>query len=132
MVVALASLDGRSGQTPQEIVERLAADEEMVVSVAALPDLWARLQSRAPRIARAAMVELQTSAEVGERAASAIVHRAAVEKALVARGQLIASFVGDIDTVPAELDGSWSSSYGLLNEEMRAELERRELDWLEA
>lgn len=91
-----------------------------------LGDLLARLHSRDARVARRAMVEWQAA----HGSPLEIQARAEVEAALVARGQLLGSFVATDDTRQAELGPPWAPTAGLLPPEDRKALQAEEKRWL--
>lgn len=100
-----------------------------------LPGRETRLLARCPRVARQAAAELQAAPSA--TATAALLRRAAVETALVARGQLIASL---LPAVPAEApeDPEVAAALAasppwchLMSDVERAELAAQERDWIE-
>jgi len=110
-------------------VEKLLADpaHAALPELAPLVGIRARTASRCPRIARRAMVEW---AELHGEATAEAVARAAVERTLVERGQLLGSFLADDATAKAELDASWQPNAQLLLPTERAQLLQEEARWL--
>lgn len=100
-----------------------------VPAMAPLPGLGGRVQSRCPRIARAAMVEWQARHGADD---PLIAQRAGTEKALVARGQLLGSFLVGPDTVAGPLGPSWAPSAMRLGHAERVAWEAEESEWLRA
>lgn len=94
--------------------------------VPALADLATNVHSRSPRIARRAAV---LAAEQPDLSA-ALRSRAAVERALVARGQLLGSFLDADGVSPATLDASFTPWCEVLSDEDRAALVKAEEAWL--
>lgn len=91
-----------------------------------LPGLAGRVLSRCPRVARAAMVEWQQ----GHGRDELVEQRAALELALVQRGQLLGSFVAQADTQPAALDRTWQPWADALQLSERQGFQTQEADWL--
>jgi len=93
-----------------------------------LPDLPAQVLARCPRIARRAAVLWQEQQGEPE-----LLHqRAGIERALVERRQLLASFLATHATVPAQLGPQWAPNWLVLSDGERACLVAEESAWLGA
>ena len=106
---------------------RLAAKIPHLPQLHPLVGLAGRVQSRCPRIARRAMVEwveLHGEGTPLERA------RARVETALVARGQLLGTFLADDGSPAVELDATWAPNCLALADTERDALLAEEAAWL--
>mgnify|MGYP007046927682 CR=1 FL=1 len=97
-----------------------------------LPGLRRQLESRAPRVARRAMVEWHRAAVSESERLKRVEARARIEKALVDRGQLLGSFVATVETTPAVLDDRWRPVADLVPLAERRALEDEDQAWLRA
>lgn len=100
------------------------------VAMPAIGSLEERSNSRCPRVSRRAMVLLEQDGGRREAYEQAAATRAAVEQALVQRGQLMGSFLTQPDTPAAELPQHWASTAELLHPTARAQLLASETSWL--
>ena len=96
--------------------------------VAPLPGLQSQVLARCPRIARRAAVLWREKS--GDEAL--LLERAGIERALVDRRQLMASFLAGPDTPPAELGEAWSPNWLVLGETEHNSLVAQESAWLDA
>lgn len=110
-----------------DLSARLPTIEHEPVHLAPLADLRAQVHARCPRVARHAALRWQQ----GHGRDLWLEQRAAIEKALVDRGQLIASLLSTVSTLAAELDESWTPSCDALSEVGRAALIAEESAWLD-
>ena len=92
-----------------------------------LPDLGASILSRSPRVARrAAVLAAELPGHQG-----ALETRAAVERALVARGQLLASFLDAEGLAAVDLDAGFQPWSEVLTDHDRAALVATEDAWID-
>jgi hypothetical protein len=89
-----------------------------------------RAGARSPRISRRAMVLLEQSDIEPAAFAAIAASRAAVEQSLVARQQLMASFLVDQHTQGVELGAEWRPTHEILSQAQRQQLEAEERAWL--
>jgi hypothetical protein len=92
-----------------------------------LPGISGRVMARCPRVARRALVEWQGQHGDGSALER---QRAAIEQALVARGQLSGSLIAMGGIQGAALDDTWRPSAEILSDAERADLQREEANWL--
>ncbi len=127
-----------AAQQPALVAQRLEEEGGELVQLAALPDARARALARSPRIGRRAIEELnQSEGEAGD-VSEIIARRAAIEGALVARGQLIASLMFDQgveqaaegEAVAVELGPEWTPWSSLLVDSERQVLYAEEDAWI--
>ena len=90
-----------------------------------------RLHARSPRISRRAAVLLEEAGVPDDELTRLLQERAQVEQALVARQQLMGSFLATPKTEPAQLGEQWAPTSELLSLTARAQLEDEERQWLQ-
>jgi hypothetical protein len=93
-----------------------------------LPGLAGRVLSRCPRVARAAMVEWQQRHGTDD---PLVQQRAGLEVTLVQRGQLLGSFVAQVETQPLALDATWQPWTQAMTTDERHQLQEQEEAWLQ-
>ncbi len=122
------------------LIARLQAEGVQSVPLPALPDATARALARSPRIGRRAVEELGAVVKLSAEAKEAVARRAAIERVLVHRGQLIASFMQDptVQLDPDEgepvddLGPEWAPWCDVLSEADREQLYGDEERWIAA
>ncbi len=133
-----ATLAARGADLPPWFVpycqERAAALRALVpddgaepVALTPLPGLHAQVLARCPRIARRAAVLWREKS--GDEAL--LLERAGIERALVDRHQLMASFLAGPETPAAELGEAWSPNWLVFGETQRGWLVAEESAWLD-
>ena len=116
---------------------RLSAAGACPFAMPILPSPRESLLARSPRIGRQAVASSQDCPAAGPEIADLIAKRAAIEAALVRRGQLIASFLrdpsgepGDVDLTQEEL-APWAPWSRQMGDAERAQLAAEESRWID-
>ncbi|GEM_PF-3270318 len=115
---------------PEAVVQWFLENGATPTPMAAIPPIRERLDARCPRISRRAAVLLEQAGGHAEALKAAQSARAAVEKALVARKQLMGSLLVGFDVEAADLGDEWRPVADAMSEEERSELQRVEDAWL--